>query len=336
MSKPKAKKSILNFTKVTAFVLAFVFVLSFVSIKAFTGDNAAKHSGRLADAYLFVNDPEQTTDVMFLGNSDAYSAFVPTELWESYGITSAVSASPHQNVLECQNALETMLKTQSPKAVVLEVDLLYEGDGDSTSDDKSGKLSNFFNNTANPDFFENNVKGKFTLFTYHNAWKYLNKNRAARYSHGYKYISTVYEVEPIDYMIATDETKMPAKSNLNALDDFISFCRDKGVSVVFAEVNSLESWSMEKHNAVSEIAASYGIDFIDFNLMYDELGIDIATAFRDNGYHVSYATALKITDYMGDYLMKNCSLTDRRDDTAVADYWNSECESFKYENSIEQ
>lgn len=334
MSKPSAKKSIINFTKVTAFVLAFVFVLSFVSIKAFSGDNTAKYSGRLADAYLFVNDPEQTTDVMFLGNSDAYSAFVPTRLWEKYGITSAVSASPHQTVLECKNALETMLKTQSPKVVVLEIDMLYDGDEDSTDDD-STKLTHFFNNKVNPEFFENDVMGRFTLFTYHNAWKYLDKDRATRYSHGYKYISTVYELDPVEYMTDTSEVKMPSKSNLNDLDDFVSFCKNNGISLVFAGVNSIKSWNTEKHNAASKIADSYGVDFIDFNLMYDELGIDMATAFRDNGYHVSYDTALKITDYMGDFFNKNFEFPNRTEDSNCAEYWNSECQSFKSENFIE-
>lgn len=334
MDKQKRKKFISNFAKVTAFVLAFVFVLSFVSLKAFTGDNTAKYSGRLADAYFFVNDPEQTTDVMFLGNSDAYSAFVPTALWENYGITSAVSASPHQNVIECKNALQTMLKTQSPKVAVLEVDLLYEGDNDSAPDAGADRLTEFFNTSVNPDFFENSVKGKFTLFTYHNAWKYLNKNRAARYSHGYKYIASVYETEQLDYMKSTDEVRMPPSSNLSDLDDFVSFCKSKGISLIFAEVNSTESWSMAKHNAAAKIADSYGVEFVDFNLMYDELGIDITHAFRDNGYHVSYDTALKITDYMGERLVKDYAVTDHRDDEAYAEYWNAECESFKRENSI--
>lgn len=334
MSKPSAKKSIINFTKVIAFALAFALILCLVSFKAFSGDNTAKYSGRLADAYLFVNDPEQTTDVMFLGNSDAYSAFVPTRLWEKYGITSAVSASPHQTVLECKNALETMLKTQSPKVVVLEIDMLYDGDDESVAED-SNKLTHFFNNTVNPDFFENDVMGRFTLFTYHNAWKYLDKDRAARYSHGYKYISTVYELDPVEYMTDTSEVKMPSKSNLNDLDDFVSFCNNNGILLVFAEVNSLESWNTAKHNAMTKIADSYGVDFIDFNLMYDELGIDMATAFRDNGYHVSYDTALKITDYMGNFFNENFEFPNRTEDFDCAEYWNGECQRFKSENSIE-
>ena len=334
MNRKQARKIISEISKVIAFALAFALVLCLVSFKAFSGDNTAKYSGRLADAYLFVNDPEQTTDVMFLGNSDAYSAFVPTRLWEKYGITSAVSASPHQTVLECKNALQTMLKTQSPKVVVLEIDMLYDGNDDSTADD-GNKLSHFFNNTVNPEFFENGVTDRFTLFTYHNAWKYLDKDRAARYSHGYKYISTVYELEPVEYMTDTSEVKMPSKSNLNDLDDFVSFCNSNGISLVFAGVNSIISWNTAKHNAISKIADSYGVDFIDFNLMYDELSIDMATAFRDNGYHVSYDTAIKITDYMGDFFNKNFEFPDRTEDSNCAEYWDSECQSFKSENSIE-
>lgn len=333
MNREQARKIISEISKVIAFALAFALILCLVSFKAFSGDNTAKYSGRLADAYLFVNDPEQTTDVMFVGNSDAYSGFIPTALWENYGITSAVSASPHQNVQECKNALQTMLETQSPKVVVLETDMLYDGEENGDGSELS-KYARFFSETVNPEAFESNIKSRLTLFTYHNAWKYLRGDKSNRYSHGYKYISLVYDIEPTDYMQMTDDVHMPVKSNLSALDDFVSFCKSRNISLVFAEVNSAVSWNMAKHNAMCEIAKSYDVDFIDFNLMYDELNIDMATAFRDNGYHVSYDTALKITDYMGEYFVREYQLEDHRDDVTYSEYWNLECEGFKRENKI--
>ena len=44
------------------------------------------------------------------------------------------------------------------------------------------------------------------------------------------------------------------------------------------------------------------IDFINFNSMYDELGIDFKSDFIDEGKHLNFMGAHKVSDYLSDYI----------------------------------
>lgn len=330
MKRDNLKNFILPVTKIVAFALVFAILLSILSVKVFNGENVAKHSERLADSYSFLKDPEQTVDVAFLGNSDAYSAFNPIALWEEHGITSSVSASAHQTVEECQQALETLTKTQSPKLVVLEVDMLFEGKKIKTDKQANhSKFDYFFDNVAKPDSFENAITTNFSVFTYHNVWKDLEKDEARKHTHGFRCYLKKTIVEPEQYMTVTDETETPTDAILSALKEFMGYCKTNNIPVLFTEVLTMGSWSTPRHNAVQKLADEYGVDFIDFNFMYDELGIDMAKAFRDKGYHVNYPTACVITNYIGSYISEKYGIADHRNDPKYSDYWDNELKCFK-------
>lgn len=124
MTKENVKKLIPQVLKVLAFALVFVVLIQVLSVTVFDGLKISQVSKKRACAYSFVEDPENTTDVVCLGSSDIWSGFVPTELWEKYGYTSVVSSFSHQSVADAQSMLEQILKKQSPKLVILEIDTL--------------------------------------------------------------------------------------------------------------------------------------------------------------------------------------------------------------------
>lgn len=330
MQKQRTNNIIFPVVKITAFVLVFILILTVLSSRVFNGENVAKHSQRLANSYAFTKDPENTIDVVFLGNSDAYSAFNPLSLWESCGITSCVCASAHQNLTECQNALETIVNTQKPKLVVLEVDLLYNGK-DFQTDEQAGEsqFEYFFDNVVNPEGFDEDIISKHSVFTYHNVWKDLEKDESSLYTHGFRCYLNDNTVEPEQYMVETDETETPTEVNLTALESFMTYCKNNDFTVMFTEVLTMTSWSTPRHNAVQKVADEYGVEFIDFNFMYDELGIDMSRAFRDNGHHVNYATACIITDYIGSHISEKYGIEDHRNDSRYSEYWDKELECFK-------
>lgn len=71
------------------------------------------------------SQPKNSLDVLFLGDSEAYSGFVPMALWKDTGIASFVCASVDQKPYETEDFLREALKNQSPKVVVLEANVLY-------------------------------------------------------------------------------------------------------------------------------------------------------------------------------------------------------------------
>ena len=60
----------------------------------------------------FVKLPEDTIDVIILGDSETYSAFSPLQMWKEQGITSYVCGTHAQRLCDGFSILKTSLETQ--------------------------------------------------------------------------------------------------------------------------------------------------------------------------------------------------------------------------------
>ena len=88
-------------------------------------NNTKENGMRNASAFSFYAEPANTIDTMIIGNSDAYSAFSPMEMWNAYGMTSYVSGQGHLIVPESYTVLEQVLQNQTPKVLVVETDTIF-------------------------------------------------------------------------------------------------------------------------------------------------------------------------------------------------------------------
>ena len=70
-------------------------------------------------------EPEDTIDVLFLGDSLAYTSFSPMQMWSDHGFTSFVGSQAGQKIQESYSMLRTALEKQNPKVVVLETNVLF-------------------------------------------------------------------------------------------------------------------------------------------------------------------------------------------------------------------
>ena len=78
---------------------------------------------------------------------------------------------------------------------------------------------------------------------------------------------------------------------------------------------------------MTALAKKENVDYIDFNALAPQLKIDLAKSFRDNGTHMNYSGAKKVTDYLGGYISKNYGLADLRGDKSYS-YWNDSYNNF--------
>ena len=335
INKENVKKLIPQVLKVLAFALAFVVLLQSLSAFVFSGEKVSQISKRMADSYSYILEPENSVDVVCVGNSDIRSGFVPTELWEKYGYTSVVSSFTRQSISDSQRALKEICKSQKPKLVILEIDSLYDGRGPKdiiNSHDTT--LENFFD-SLKPDAFENKISRDYSVFTFHNILQdRQRRSRRKQYAHGYLFCEDIRKVEYRDYMTKTDEIDIPIYSNSQQLRTFVKYCKKNDLPVLLLEVPSLSSWSYARHNAVQNLSDELGVEFLDLNLLYDEVGIDMRNCFRDDGNHLNYFGASAVTDYIGDYIGKNYGIESRRDDAELAEYWDNEVVQFKKINKI--
>ena len=338
INKENVKKLIPQVLKVLAFALVFVVLIQVLSVTVFNGTKISQVSKKRACAYSFIEDPENTTDVVCLGSSDIWSGFVPTELWEKYGYTSVVSSFSHQSVADAQSLLEQIVKTQSPKLVILEVDTLYDGRGPEDVIKPHDTSLEYFFDLVEPDAFENMVMRDNDIFTFHNIWKDHNKKSKRReFAHGHLYNNTVEKIKYSDYMAKTDERDIPIYTNSQQLRAFAKYCKENDLNVLFLEIPSVSSWTYARHNAVQDLSDELGVELLDLNLLYDEIGIDMRNCYRDtSASHLNYAAACKVTDYVGKYIGENYGIESRRDDAELAEHWDNDVAEFKKLNKIKQ
>lgn len=330
-------KKIDNYLKILAFVLTFVLLLEALSVTAFSKKSASSYNNRLSAAYSFTDEPTNSIQIAGIGNSDLYSGFVPVTLWEEFGFTSTLIASPRQTPLQSYEMMTELMKNQHPDLLMIEVDMLYSSPPDKHSEIRSEQSLDSIFEFLSTDNFQDIIESHFSIFTFHDKWKVIGNKTKKKVmmpnSHGYRYSREVKQIKVNDYMTETSGAEKISGVNAEYLDKMISYCLSNEIDVMLVEIPSVNSWNYERHNAVQQLADKYNINFLDLNMCINDVSLDVRSDFRDKGNHLNYSGANKVTKYLGEYIKNHYSVDDRRGDTAF-NYWYESCEAFK--NEIEQ
>ncbi len=339
--KVKLKQNLKSLAKALVFLLCLALMLQALSLTIFSKENALCFRNAYSKAYAYIDEPENSIDIVAVGNSDLYTAFVPMHLYENYGYTSDVISIPHQSMDKSYGLLKDFLKHQSPKFLILETDMFYSTEPESAenltvakevSETTKEKTEKFFI-PLNGDDFEFDVKNSFSAFNFHDRWKKIKPRdffnafklgNVKSFHHGYNFSSTVQVCEKSANMIETDAVEPIPNDTLVYFEKIINLCEKNDISVILTEVPALNSWSYARHNAVSELAQNYGIEFVDFNLLFDDpdYNFDFNSDFRDGGYHLNFKGATKTTLYFAKCFNSEFSsvLEDKRNNPDYA-YW---------------
>ena len=283
-------------------------------------NNSASSGMEQPTANGFLGEKKNTIDVLFLGDSEAYSAYSPIHIWKKTGYTSYVCSSASQTLDYTFVLLSRAMENQSPKYVFLETNAIYR---DVTTD--KALL------TGLTDWFP--------VFQYHDRWKSLSISdffKGVNFTwldeyKGYYYNSKVVPANDFDYMKKTDAVKQVNDVNLRYINDIKDICDENGANLIFLSTPSTENWNYEKHNGVQQLADELGCEYIDLNLKNDELKIDWSKDTRDAGDHLNYAGAVKVTNYLSDYLKSKGDLTDHRGDVRYGLWYTSQK---KYDTTV--
>ena len=352
LSKIFSKSNIKSGVKVISFLLVFVILLQVLSASVFSKVSALSYKNKLNRAYSFLTEPENTVEIAGVGSSDLYSAFIPMHLYEEYGYTSTIISSPHQTCMKSYGFLEELLECQSPRVLIVETDMFYEDAPDFNPEnikkDYSGilkrNLGTFLDN-FNEKRFQDIVETQFSIFTFHDKWKrswpFSSKKvkneseNTIAIEHGYYYNNHIKSAPVNKNMNPTDISEPIPEENLTYFNRILSLCRKNGIEVVLVEMPAQISWNYYRHNAVQALAEEKELPFVDFNLMFEEISLDIKHDFRDAGSHLNYFGAKKVTTYLSDFLNEKYSdrLTDRRGDENYS-FWEESNKEFKEKYKI--
>lgn len=322
------KKHLLNFVKAVCFLVVLSLVLSLASKYIAPKNNNSDAGMYDPKTHGFISEPENSYDVLVIGNSDARCGFSPNELWHEFGYTSFVAGQNHQTPAMMYTLFEQFVKTQSPKVLIVETDIFF----------------------ATPKFSKRSEKNLEALTEYafpilrnHDLWKRQTLETLltpAQYTEHFfiKGQDIFVEAKPDKRGERVPNKKEYVTPDISIfMDLLLKRCENLGIKVFFVELPTTTSWNLSRHYATKAYADKHGITFLDMQVNMQELGFDFKTDTKDAGNHLNYDGAKKATKIIGDYLKENYSeITDRRGDPAYKSWDDDYIEYTKYVESLQK
>jgi len=323
MGKEEMKRSIYgNLIKTVLFgmltVLMLAGILKVFNYKTTGGGGGWQHFYRMENDRI---------DVMFFGSSHAHCTVDHGYLWDNYGMAGYTLSAGSQQLDSTAYFVKEALRSQKPKVIAVEMMGTVMGEFINTDADVyrnslgmkwSGNLVRYVNYLADSmdmdHTWRNEILAKIPVV--HSRYRELVRSDFEDdlpFMLGYR---GSYEVAPLERPEEEDSGAAAELSGevLEALGEIVNEAKKKGVGLVFfAAPFAVTDEQQRGFEAVEEFAESQGVPFINYNKLYDEIGIDFAADFRDDG-HVNNYGAAKVTAHLASFLKDHYELPDRRGD----------------------
>ncbi len=310
--RSRGKRVVRTLALSVTFAAVLVVVLGCASVFFWPKNNQAEFGLVKDTSNGIMGEPEDTIDVLFVGDSETYSSISPLQMWDDHGFTSYDCAESGQNLCFSNTILRRALKTQHPKLVVIEGNSIYK----------------YFNYG---EAVERTLYDVFPVFEYHNRWKFLKmadftQEAEFTYTDSMKGFWMKYDAKSADagdHMIHDDSSRKVMKRNRFYLEQLVNMSKAAGAEVLIVATPSIENWNPERSDEMTEIASELGVSFLDLNQGEYEVQIDWKEDSRDAGDHLNYWGAVKVSDALGQYLDETYDLPDHRDDPAYESWHDS-------------
>ena len=304
---------------IIALVFTIVFIGSLLLMSfVFAPTNNYPDSGMIDwEAQAVYAESDNTLDALFLGNSEAAYAFTPMKIWEEKGFATYNCGGKGHPLNYSEDYLHGVFEKQSPKVVFLETDSIF-------------KKSLFIWRIV-----ASKMVSTFNVLTYHNRWKDMDASEVGKeqqytftsYLKGYEFTSLISPADTSSYMLPASKSRSIFYRNRSCVKKMKEFCEAHGAKLVLVSVPSTKNWNMENHNGIADFAESIGVEYIDMNLIVDEISIDWDLDTRDGGDHMNITGAEKVSSYIGNYLANTGLFVDHRSDEAYAQ-WNESLQQY--------
>ncbi len=307
--------------KPIVFVIILFFIMLGISHFFVPKSNAKGNGIHEARANGVLGETRNTIDVLVIGDSESFTSISPLPIWNKYGFTMYNGGVSRQYLVDTYDYLNKVLKNQSPKVVLLEANAIY----------RKMNVNNVLSTKS---------QSILPIFQYHDRWKSMTSNdftKKIKYTwtdelKGFYYnISVVPPKSVGNYMKNNKKRTGISSINKYYLDKIIDKCHQKNIKIILYTVPSTLNWNEKRDEEVTKYAKSKNIEYLDLNLLVNELGIDWDHDSRDGGDHLNYYGAVKVTQFMGKYLYDLNILPNHKGDSKY-DSWNKAYE--KYEQKI--
>lgn len=297
----------------------------------------------------FYQEPKDSLDVIFMGNSDVYRGISPITMWDEYGIASYNFVSSGQRMWTAYYMLEESLKYQKPKLIVLNMDSAFNESDSSESNYRKAFDNMKFGKTklkaiTDPVYENSNsdvLSYIFPIARYHSRWTELTDKdfrkalKSKRFA--YKGMDLTTDIQPYNeeykYMSRDHSKEVIGEKCSKYLNKIIDLCKEQNIELLLIEIPSAESWSMYLSNKTANFAKEHDLEFIDMNLNASEFGFDWKTDTSDGGDHLNVYGAEKVSKYLGKAIQEKYGIPDHRNEEEYKEWYK---DSEKYHSDKEK
>ena len=338
------KTKIINFIKMLIIIATAVVILCVLSkilvLKSEDGINQF-------DALY--KQPENSIDVFFVGSSKVYCDIATGVLWEKYGIASFDLGGAEAPAWVSYYQLKEALRRQRPKVICYEVsvpamypDILNQSTEWATDNTYGMKWNS--NRTeqlrANSET-EEDYRTRLNPFNImHGRYNDLQENdftnvrNTARYK-GFDPREKIVEMETPDISGVTTAAPCSEKAEEYARK-IIELAKQEDIPILFfaSPCEARESEQEIINRVMWQIAQSEGVPYIDFNMRYEEIGMDYSKDMSV-GNHLSYTGNYKFSSYFGQILKDEYDIPDRRGDSLYASWdWDATYQNYERQDLL--
>ncbi|MCL2254260.1 MAG: SGNH/GDSL hydrolase family protein [Lachnospiraceae bacterium] len=288
-------------------------------------------------------------DLIFIGDCEVYENFSPAVLFKDYGINSYIRGSAQQLIWQSYYMLEDTLRYEEPAVVIFNVlSLMYNEpqreaynrmsiEGMRWSSAKAGAIN------ASMTERENFLDYVFPLLRYHSRWRELDINdlthifRRDKVTHNGFFINI--GVKPA---INVPEGRILGNYNFGDkawryLEKITALCQANDIELILVKAPSLYPyWYEEWEEQIIAYARENDLKYLNFLNLIEETGLDFMTDTHNAGLHLNLSGAEKITHYLGEFLINETNLTDRRSDERLLAIWKEKITAYDEEIAAKQ
>lgn len=314
--------------KIGIFILVLI-ILGGIFVKDFQ----FKYGDGIYPLQVFYEQESNSIDVMCFGSSHIFENVNTGVLWDEYGMASFNLCGSVQPLWNTYYYMKEALKTQSPKVMVLDV---YGAVQTSKYTDDSRIIKNNYGLKLSMDKI-NSIKAsapkeKWLPYmleypTYHSRYTELSRTDFEKHLgiknwenwKGFGINTATTPLQRPNVSNITEKVELMEKTE-TYLRKIIQLSKDNQIPLVLIKTPySVSEDEQVYYNKVSDIAKEYHVPFINYNLLYDEIGVDFLSDFADAS-HLNHRGNTKFTNTIGKYLKENYMIPDRREDKGYESY----------------
>ena len=281
----------------------------------------------------FYKQPKNSIDTIFLGSSKMYCQVDTGILWDEYGIAAYDLGGAEATSWNGYYFLKEALKTQRPEVIFFDAGIIgnmpeveYQRDKWAMTNNygmkwNSNRIAQLRENTEDYETFRRLV---FPLDTMHSRYSELTKtdfvdvNNDITYK-GFDYRDAITPLEKPNLSGIIAETPISARQE-EFLVKMMEYSKEMNVPfVVIIAPYAVTEEEQKIFNYIGKICQENDTPFVNFNNMYDELGLDFGCDFAEE-LHLNFSGSKKFTSYLGRYVKDNYQVVDHRGDKQYASW----------------